>query len=354
MAHTVLITGAAGYVGFMLVERLAKRADVACVYALDKEEMPDTFASYPKIRYIQKNTSEDWERDVDQIPDIIIHAAWQIRDLYGRYATQWKWNIEGSDRVFDFALRSAVRLIYFSTVASYGAYADNAIEQRFTERDLLRPSDYRYAEEKRISELHLKEKYNTVAVEKRPAVCVVRPAAITGPQGRFARIRFGLQSALSGQLKGSFIYGIVSTLASFVPATPKWARQFVHEDDVVDIIELLTFDKRVQGYEIFNLCPPGSPVLAADMARAVGKRIVRVHPQLVRLVFFVLHHATLGKIPTARGAWKGYSYPILVVGNKITEQLGYRYSASSAEAFMYTDGHYEVAVPKSVRRHKPL
>ncbi len=55
------------------------------------------------------------------------------------------------------------------------------------------------------------------------------------------RIRFGLQSALSGQLTARPIHRMISAMVSFVPATKKWARQFVHEDDITDVTELLAF-----------------------------------------------------------------------------------------------------------------
>ena len=358
MRHTLLITGAAGYVGFMLVEQFSKRSDVDRIIALDKEEAPESFAQNAKVTYVHANTSDAWDEQVAQYqPDIVIHTAWQIRDLYGRSALQWTWNIHGSDRVFDFAFisPSVKRLVYFSTVASYGAYPENTIEQIFTEDMPFRPSDYRYSEEKRISELHLKEKYDAIRAQgKDIVVSIVRPAAITGPRGRFSRIRFGLQSALSGQLKGSFVYRLVSFLTSFVPATQRWARQFVHEDDVVDIVELLAFREDVRGYDAFNLSPPGAPVLAPDMARAVGKRIVRVSPLLIRVAFFFMWHGTLGRIPTTRGAWKGYSYPIVVSGNKIEKKYGYHYRMPSKDAFVYTDGRYEHVVPTERRNKRPL
>jgi nucleoside-diphosphate-sugar epimerase len=357
MKHNILITGAAGYVGFMLVEQFSRRGDVAKIIALDKEEMPEEFLGNAKVTYVRSNVSDGWEKDVAaEMPDIVIHAAWQIRDLYGKHALQWKWNVEGSDRVFDFAFNtsSVKRLVHFSTVASYGAYPDNVIEDIFTEDMPFRPSDYRYAEEKRVSELHLKEKYDAaVARGKDIVVAIVRPAAITGPRGRFSRIRFGLQSALSGQLKGSPVYRLISLLTSFVPATPRWARQFVHEDDVVDIVELLAFGESVKGYDAFNLCPPGKPVLAPDMARAVGKRILPVPPLLIRIVFFCMWHGTLGKIPTTRGAWKGYSYPIVVDGSKITERYGYRYQTEGKDAFVFTDGRYADVVPPGLVRKRP-
>jgi len=36
-------------------------------------------------------------------------------------------------------------------------------------------------------------------------VVLVRPAAVSGPRGRYGRIRFGLQSNLQGKIKGGFI-----------------------------------------------------------------------------------------------------------------------------------------------------
>lgn len=358
MNHTVFITGAAGYIGCALVEKFLQRPDIERIVALDKEPIPREFMGNPKIAYLLYNTSDPWEKEAAKhSPDIIIHAAWQIRDLYGKPSLQKKWNIEGTDRVFDFAFSQPTvkRLVHFSTVASYGAYPDNTIEHAFTEQEPFRPSDYNYAEEKRIVEMHLKEKYDAARAKgKEVAVTIIRPAAITGPRGRFARVRFGLQSALSGQLKGSFVYSVVSALTSFVPATPKWARQFVHEDDIVDITELLAFAENVKGYEAYNACPPGAPVLAGDMATAVGKRVLPVSPELIRAVFFCMWHATSGKIPTARGAWKGYSYPIIVDGSKITKGLGYQYRMAGKDAFVYTDGRYESVVPKDLIKKRPV
>lgn len=356
--HTILITGAAGYIGAMLVETFAKRGDVERIVGIDKEPMPESFRGEPKLVYLQINTADDWEQKArDYRPDIVIHTAWQIREMYGEQDVEWKWNIGGSDKVFEFAFGEAPveRLIHFSTVASYGAYPENTVEHRFTEEESFRKTDYLYAEEKRIAEEHLKEKYDrycaTPGVAQK-AVAIVRPAAITGPRGRYMRIRFGLQSALAGQLTGSFVYRLVSSLVAFVPTTPKWLRQFIHEDDVVNIIERLAFGETAGGYEVFNICPPGPAVYGADMARAVGKRQLPIAPWMVRIAFFVFWHLTRGKIPTGRGAWKSYSYPIAVDGSKVTRLLGYAYRYASPDAFQYTDGEYEKYVPENLRRRK--
>jgi nucleoside-diphosphate-sugar epimerase len=352
--HTVLITGAAGYVGAMLVLQFAKRDDVEQVIGIDKEHLPAELKQEPKLVYFNTNTADDWEAEVRaHRPDIVIHTAWQIREMYGAQDLEWRWNVGGSDKVFEYALdeRNGVdRLIYFSTVSSYGAFADNAVDHFFTEDEPFRKSQYLYAEEKRIVEEHLAAKYG--ASDKKVMVAVLRPAAITGPRGRYMRIRFGLQATLAGQMKGG-IYSVISAMVSFVPVTPKWLRQFIHEDDVVGIVERLSFGERLaQGYDVFNICPPGPSVSGKDMARAVGKKILPVYPWMVRIAFFVFWHATRGKIPTGKGAWKGYSYPIAVNGAKVTRVLGYPYRYEGLDAFQYTDGKYEAFVPEASRKHK--
>jgi nucleoside-diphosphate-sugar epimerase len=340
----------------MLVRRFAAREDVERVIGLDKEPIPDMIKDEPKLVYLETNTSDEgWEeKAAAYAPDIIVHTAWQIRELYGDRPLTWKWNVDGSERVFAFAYGTpgVKRLVHFSTVASYGAYPSNTIEHRFKEDEPFRKTDYLYAEEKRVAEERLEECFRKA--ERKVPTAVVRPAAITGPRGRFMRIRFGLQAALAGQLKDSFAYRIVSGMTRFVPITPKWVRQFIHEDDVTSLVELLAFAEPKGDYEVFNICPPGDVVRGSDMAEAVGKRAVMIQPWMARLPFAFLWHATRGKIPTAKGSWKGYSYPIAVDGSKLTRTYGYEYAHSSLDAFRYTDGEYESFVPEEFRTSKPV
>ena len=155
MRHIILITGAAGYIGAMLVERFAKRGDIERIIGIDKEPMPENFKSIAKLAYLRLNTADDWEGQAHAYyPTIVIHTAWQIREMYGAQDVEWKWNIGGSGKVFDFALGepSVKRLVHFSTVASYGSFPDNSTDHRYTENEPFRKTDYRYAEEKRIVE----------------------------------------------------------------------------------------------------------------------------------------------------------------------------------------------------------
>jgi len=344
--HKILITGGSGYVGAMLVEQFSARPDVEAILALDKEPASDLYKGNKKVTFIQANTYETskWLNAARALsPDIVIHTAWQIREMYGKQDTQWKWNIDGSDAVFDFAFStpSVKKLIHFSTVASYGAFPENSVDHFFKESEPFRKTDYLYAEEKRIAEEHLESAYARTKQKGRvPQIFIVRPAAITGPRGRYMRIRFGLQAALSGQLKENFIHRLISAMVSFVPVTKKWLRQFIHEDDVVDIVSLLSFENLKGEYEVFNICPPGPVVRGNDMAEAVGKKTLPVSPYLIRPVFFIMWHISRGKVPTSRGGWKSYSYPIAVDGSKLTKMYGYSYKYEPKEAFVKKEGRY--------------
>ena len=120
---TLFITGAAGYVGGMLCDQFSKRDDVKEIIGLDVEPIPELLKGNNKIIWINANTSDrTWQEIVGKkSPNIVIHSAWQIREMYGKRSLEWKWNIDGSDNIFDFAFDtpSVTRLIHFSTVASY-------------------------------------------------------------------------------------------------------------------------------------------------------------------------------------------------------------------------------------------
>lgn len=349
-----MITGAAGYVGEMLCEQFSKRDDVETVIALDKQPQPDFLKKLSKVVYIEQNLADSgWQNKIlPYMPDTIVHTAWQIRAMYGKEAEQRRWNVEGAKAVFEFAFsnRFVKKLVHFSTAASYSARPDNQIDHYFTEAEGLREDDYVYAKEKKIVEEELNNIYESYLNkdEPSPQLTVLRPAAITGPRGRHLRVRFGLQSALQGNFGDGFVNSVIKSLTAFMPATKGWVRQFIHEDDVVDVVEHVVFARNAWSYEVFNLTPTGDPVFAPAMAKVVGKKVLPVYPWMVRLAFWLLWHLTRGRVPTCAGAWRFYSYPILMSGDKLTAIYRCRYS--SLEAISFTDGRYGKYIADNERR----
>ncbi len=344
----LFITGASGYVGEMLVERFLERPDVTEIIGLDIVDASEKLKQNNKFTFILGNMADDvWQEEVAKHnPDVVVHTAWQIRDWFFNRKEHYRWNVTGSEKIFDFVFShtSVKKLVYFSTVSSYGALKSNKVDGLFTEDMHFRKVDYNYAEEKRIVEVALEKKFKHAKEklgESIPKVAILRPAAITGPRGRYLRNRFGLQSALSGNLKGGLAYKFVTLLTAVVPATRTWFRQFIHEDDVYGIVERISFGDYNFTYEAFNISPTGKIVDSKDMAESVGKKVLYLHPYIVRFAFFFTWTLSLGKIPTSKGAWKFYSYPLIVDGSKITKLLGYNYFCDSYNAFRNTAGFYE-------------
>lgn len=352
--RTIFITGAAGYVGEMLCDQFAKRADVEQIIALDKMPQSEYAKNIPKVIYFEYNLANaGWQEKVAEYqPDTIIHTAWQIRAWYGKEKEQWLENVGGSEAIFDFAFNNnfVKKIIHFSTAASYSARIENTLEHYFSETEGLREDTYIYALEKKVTEEKLRAKYEAKKAEGGavPQVTIFRPAAITGPRGRFMKVRFGLQSALQGNLQPGFLNKVITTLTAIMPATKGWVRQFIHEDDVVDAVAKVTFEPIAWSFEVFNLTPIGAPVLPKTMGQAVGKRVLYLPPVVVRLAFWGFWHGTRGRVPTCSGSWRFYTYPLLMSGEKLALIYQCRYSAE--EAIAYTSGRYEGFVPENKRR----
>lgn len=330
----VLITGAAGYVGSVLVDALQATDAVTRIVGVDLKPRPERLADNAKVAWIQADvSSDDWQAAArEHHPDAVVHLAFQIRQLYGsQQRTQRRWNIEGARKAFGFVLGepSIRRLIHFSTVTAYGAHAGNAIAARFGESAPLRERDYLYGSHKREIEAMLEEAY--AASDRDTHVVVLRCASISGPYGRFALGRFGIVSTLTG-------------LFPFLPCgRADFGRQYLHEDDVASIVAMLLTASAKQGYEVFNAAPEDY-LAANDLASLLGKRTVVVPQALLRGLFALCWHASRGRIPTPRGAWKFVTYPIAVDGSVLTRTYGCRYRFTSADALMARSGRHLAGV----------
>ncbi len=327
----VFITGAAGYIGGMLVDRMISMDRVERIVALDVKPPPASLASRsPKVEWVTSHLARDrWEDRLRRFaPDVVIHCAHLFRELYGDEGRRWLYlsNITSSQRVFDFALRHDVeKLIYFSSAAPYGAFASNSPNRWFTEDDALRESGYLYAQQKK----QIEEMLRRMCDEIRPAtrVTILRPAVVTGPLGRRLTARFGLLYAADKGLP-------------FVPVTwPTSIRQYVHEDDVVGLTLRVIESPASPGFDSFNIAPPDFLTLE-EVAKHLGKKPLRLPLWLGKLIYATFWHASRGKIPTSPGTMKAYSFPVVMDGSK-SKELGYTYKFSGLETLCGEEGYYQ-------------
>ena len=332
----IMITGAAGYVGAMLCQQFSKSPELEKIIAIDMQPMPAILKDNKKIIWITANLYQNvWKIPaLINKPEVVIHCAWQIKELYGKGDLQNKLNIDSSRVVFEFVFNNQFvkKLIYFSTIASYGAFPENEIEKPFNEGDDLREIEARYGREKKDVEEMLWNLYKENSSDKQ--IYVIRPASITGPRGR------NLNSKKMGLLH------LLKDVLPFIPyASNRWCRQYVHEDDITDAIAMFTFGQIKKGstYEVYILSS-NDYVYAKDMATIFKKNVLYVPPFLVRIAFYLTWHLSGGKIPTSGGGWRSFCYPIPVGGSLISKTYGFEYTFNSREALELEEGRYTADV----------
>jgi UDP-glucose 4-epimerase len=336
----VLITGAAGYIGTMLIERLAHSDSIDAIYAIDIRARPAQSNGLAKLFWIRADVAEDgWTSQVGQMAiDVVIHCAYQIRQSYGDKRKQQElWNIDGARKVFEFALTSPSvrRVVQLSTISAYGALPTNATDRSFTEDSPLCEDAYLYGvQKKRVENLlwHLFRRLRPSA-----HIVVLRLASVSGPRGRFGLNRYGLLSTIAGRFP------------FLVCGRPDWGRQYLHEDDLIDALSTLVHLPPATGYEVFNVSPPDF-LDATSIGRLFNKRVVALPPLLLRALFSLLWHGSRGAVTTPAGAWKFLSYPIRVDGSRLQRAYGYEYRYSSMQALMAREGRYAEPPRPSLQR----
>ncbi|MFA5249245.1 MAG: NAD-dependent epimerase/dehydratase family protein [Candidatus Paceibacterota bacterium] len=315
----IFVTGAAGYVGKFFLRRFIADPKIEKIVALDAAGRPEGFDD-PKIVWLKMNLAKDeWEERVlkEGTPQAVFHFAFWIRCAYGKIAqTAWE-NSESCSRVFDFCFKNKVkRVIYLSSAAVYGARREN-INRLFDENDAILEEKYCYGIQKREVEELLKEKINETKPQTQ--VFMIRPASISGPEGD-KRKKFGL------------MLGLKKLLPVLPMVNRYWARQYIHEKDLGDAVELLAFGPIKENFEIFNLASPDILTMK-DIAALLGKRTFFLPEIFIKISFFFAWHLTLGRIPTAPGAENSFIWPINMDGSKITK-FGFKYNHSSKETFL--------------------
>jgi nucleoside-diphosphate-sugar epimerase len=282
------------------------------------------------LLWIRADVAEDgWTSQIDaKAVDLVIHCAYQIRQLYGSRSTQQEvWNVHGARKVFEFALTSPAvrRVVHLSTISAYGALPTNAIDRPLTEDSPLREDTYLYGVQKKRVEDVLSHLFRRL----RPAahVLVLRLASVSGPRGRFGLNRYGLLSTIAGRFP------------SLVCGRTDWGRQYLHEDDLIDVVSRLAHLPPATGYEVYNVSPPDF-LDASCISRLFDKRVVLLPPVLLRALFSLLWHGSRGAVPTPPGAWKFLSYPLRVDGTRLQRAYGCEYRYSSLQALMALEGRY--------------
>jgi nucleoside-diphosphate-sugar epimerase len=294
--RTVAVTGASGYLGRKVLERLGNEADISRVIGIDVRE--PSFSTR-NLEFYRADVRSTELAEIVQGCDAVVHLA--TNDSTDAEET-YDVIVGGTRAVTDAVARAGVvKLVFVSSVAVYGAHPDN--DYPLTEHSSVRPSrENAYAVAKAEAE-ELVEYF----AQSHPDVMVttLRPAWICGPSMPTARA-----ALVDSPLR-------VAIVGYDAPV------QAVHEDDAAGAIAFaLANDLR----GIYNLCADDWVDRPDEL---LGQRRVTLEADRARKL--LQGGSRLGLSPLVPADIPGLMYP-QVMSNEKLRAAGFTCEHSTAEA----------------------
>jgi nucleoside-diphosphate-sugar epimerase len=257
--------------------------------------------------------------------DVVVHLAYVIM---GSREDSRRTNLDGTRNVFEASVAAdrPTRLVYTSSVAAYGYYADNPFP--LTEDVPTRGSpEHYYSEQKAKCEAVLREVTDGSDLE----VYVLRPCIVAGPKATaladsmpWRQVADRLPAVLRGA--AVFMQGVLPLMPD-----PGVTLQLVHHDDVATAIALAATSAAPPG--AYNLAADGE-VSLSDVARATGTRAIRVPHAVASGASAVL--ARLPMVPAAAQWIHVARSPVVMDTSRAKNLLGWlpEYSSRATLAAM--------------------
>jgi len=306
MRPTLLITGAAGYIGTELIKRLSENALVGKIIALDIRSVAqeDRVAG---VTYDQADIRND--EFVDLIkkykPHSIVHLA-SVVSAGGDPELDYSIDVLGTENVLKACVASGVKqLVVTSSGAAYGYYADNP--SWLKETDALRGNDdFPYPRHKRLVEELLAEYRETNPELKQ---LVLRPGTVLGA---------ATDNQITNLFAKPFMLKIAKSRSDFV---------FIWDEDVISIIEKGVLEDK-EG--IYNLAGTGS-LSANEIAKILNKPCLVLPALVLGAALDTSRFLKLGKLGAEHV--KFIQYRPVLDNKSLREDFGYTPKKTTREVF---------------------
>ncbi|MFW5966089.1 MAG: SDR family oxidoreductase [Persicimonas sp.] len=307
-AKTVLVTGAAGFIGTRLLEALSD-GDRRLI-ATDIKPLPGHLADEEAITYREIDIRDE-EAVVGLFeefePSVAVHLAAMVTPPPGAgRKLQFDVDVRGTRHVIKGCLAAGVeQFIYTSSGAAYGYHADNPVP--LCEDDELRGNrEFAYADHKRLVEEEL-----AVVRRQHPELnqLVFRVSTVLGPE---------TDNQITALFEQPVVTGIRGADSPFC---------IISDRDVVGAI--------VHGLEtgqggVYNLT--GDGVLSLEeIAERMGGRYVALPEAVVRAALFGL--SRVGATPYGPEQVLFLKHRPVLDNTALVEEFGYEPTDTSAEAF---------------------
>lgn len=305
----VLVTGAAGYLGALLVEALADGAgQCEAVVATDVRE-PLARLVRPEIRWRRHDVRDAGLEALlrEHRIGVVVHLASIVTPGPGsRRAVEHAVDVGGTRRVLDACLAAGVRrLVVTSSGAAYGYHADNPVPLE-EDHPLRGNPEFAYSDHKRQAEELLAEcRRDHPGLEQ----VVFRVGTILGA---------GTDNPITALFRRRRPPAIRGSASPFV---------FVWDRDVAGCL-VRALAEGPPG--VFNVAGDGTMTMD-EIATAMGKRALHLPAGLLRVVLAALRPLGLSRYGPEQVGFLQYR-PVLD-NTKLKTVFGYRPAKTSREAF---------------------
>lgn len=266
--RTVLVTGARGFVGKGVVDRLARER--FSVRGAVRDAVPDRAAMVDMVSVGDIGPATDWSEALHGV-EVVIHLAGRahvMREHAADPLTEFRRiNALGSQRLASMAAHAGVRrLVYVSSIKVNG---DVTTDGSFRATDAPRPKD-EYA----ISKYEAEQSLAHIGKQTGLEVVIVRPPLLYGPG-----------------VRGNFL-SLLEWVDRGVPlpfGSIRNSRSLLGLENFADFLAMCTRHPRAAG-ETF-LISDGEDISTPDLIRALARALYRA-PRVFRFPPKLLHLAT--------------------------------------------------------------
>ena len=304
--EVVAVTGASGYIGALLLQKLEDEGDLHKLVAIDLN--PPALPIHNIAVYRQDVTEPIDELLWDHRASTLVHLALITERSINRreILSNREANLKALQSVLNSCLRARIgHFVYLSSHTVYGAHRDNPVP--LTDGAPLRPSpEDPYAYDKFLSEQMIQE-----FAEKHPEikVTVLRSCVVLGPNADNSFTR-------------DFFRPWLVAVQDYNPPL-----QFLYEDDLTRVLTII-IKQGIPG--VFNIAGEGV-VFYREVAEIIKSKLIELpaflgYP-LVRLSWRLRlqRHSTPAGLDLVR-------YPIVLSTSKLRHITGYRFWHTSRDA----------------------
>ncbi len=265
-ARSVLVTGASGYLGRLLLRRLAASPEAPpTLVALDLRPVPED-ERLAGVHYVEADVRSPAVKELLEryAVDTVVHLAFAVSpDPRVPREKLFAIDVRGTESVLGACAAAGVgKIVVTSSGAAYGYHADNPVP--LTEADPLRGNEeFAYSHHKRLVEERLAR-----FAEEHPEVgqLVFRVGAVLGA---------GVNNQISALFERRFVLDLSGSTTPF---------RFIWEEDVADCLMAGVLTDKTG---VFNLAADGALGMA-DIARILGKRRLVLPVFVVKAALWLL------------------------------------------------------------------